>query len=769
MQDDQQPQDIKTALQDAKKRSQKKGREYAATLRTSNAALDATMDNEYDARVPGEVMGVDKEMAVWIARSTVGIFSKLVGKPLHLRNHTTPKEQAPYAATTRGTVISAAFGDAHLYCRVQDQLSRIVFKSDPAARDFFTASLSKTMAGILAPVDDRSPSVRKEQHRAIETGVRDLLDTMVRGLEYQRVLSLWGVLYSGSALDIQALTRDEVRVALAPTAAFGVDAPRRPENNDVGANLAWLLAGLTLQDAQYDETADNLLRRLAPYVIEAIRRVQGGSYKATLMVARWLLVKVVDEWLRRRNQEPPPPMPSQQTVSQQLTEQAQRMEEALRDAAKKSAQGQSTGDPQGDKQPPDAGAPPREGDPAPTDANGEGQGEGTPSPNAPARYDHRGGTPLPNVQATSAERMGAILDMLKRMDDAKVQEAKTLLDSMEALPAASVTERETRDAKRMADEAVQAQIKRDDVMDAEIAKSRQEMADIIDAAQRMMRQQVVQTAEQTARMGLQIDVKKETPTALRPYRLSESDLAQAQRLRRVFERVLSRRRTVLEDEGDVVDVEAVIRRKVSLHDHDAPVFGRELRGRGFELVLLVDLSGSMNGPRIQQTTRALATLTKALDFPFATFHVRGFAAPHDGALRVVHVPKGQYDLAPLVSGGTPLLPALMYAVNDLSTRPDVVRHLLVLTDGEPTVTRASRTERPKQSETVRIGEEIARARRMRIHVGGLAVETAPNTSTEWTRMFGREGVDWGRITSQNMHAELVATVERMFAAYLRSV
>jgi uncharacterized protein YegL len=739
------------------------------------ALVDAIIDKQYRKRNPGEVVGVASRSMVRISQNTVDIFSKIVGRKLYLKNRSAAPGSSPsdglnaltggnpHARNTaakgsnNGVVLEVSFDDPALYCRVQDQLSRIVFQTDPVARDYFVESFGSAVARTLMPINEHSSTRLKTQHGHLKTRLALLLQTMLRGLEYHRVLSLWGELYAGSAMDIRDMTKASIAKLLEPknAPAFAAPGAATPPasitSTDVCECLVWLFAGLS----PGDDGDTTLARRIAPAVAEAVRRVEGGSYKATLIVTRWLMVRIVDEYMKMLANEPPEPLPDEASTVDQRADAAARQAEEERQAAMR---GGSSPAPE----PPAAGAD------ADADADAGDKG-GTPEPQPPSQ--------APQSPRSVVERMEATKRMLGETTAGApnwMQEALSLLDASTAGAQEGAAAARARQSQKLAEDASATNIKMAGVMQAEIDDSKQIMQAILERAEAAMRQQVVEPEANTLLRGIRGKVTTHEVQAAAPPFMSESDRHAALRLRALFERVLCRRRTVLVEDGDQIDVGAVIERKTQRLT-DLPVFAQSVRGRGFEMILLLDLSGSMAGDRIAQVQRAVGMLLTALDFPFAKFQVLGFNQRATSAVLDLHrFPRRAVPLAPHVGGYTPLLPALMLAVNELNMRPGEERHLMVLTDGEPTTTFEARGDGlhgPKRlSEEMKVAAEINRARQRGINTTALALgDPTKAEKLQWSRMFGKEGQYWEAVTAHNLTTSMLRLVRSAFAKYIASL
>lgn len=138
---------------------------------------------------------------VAVAFKTVEMFEGLTGRKLWLKN-------GQQQARTNGNLIEVPFKHPEMYRLVEYQLAHILFKSDPDARAAFVKEYARH---VQATVLKHRP---KHDTRTAEA-IAPVMDLFVGTLEAERILSLWDLVYEGSATVIRQQRRD---VATAITA-----------------------------------------------------------------------------------------------------------------------------------------------------------------------------------------------------------------------------------------------------------------------------------------------------------------------------------------------------------------------------------------------------------------------------------------------------------------------------------------------------------------------------------------------------------------------
>jgi len=220
------------------------------------------------------------------AYKTVDIFAGIARRKLWLRSSETPG--------TDGNEICAPFFHSSFYRMVEIQLAHILFRSDPQAARVF----SETYADKVSEVGEKTGVALNREE------VERLLTQLVAQLERHRVVSLWEMLYAGSVEDIRRLDRE----------AVALEAERAHDG---------LLLYLACLNGDPDSVPPGELDHLAPYILEAFRKVRLRDASATLMVAKWLVLRLVDQLLAEAREEPKPSGSSGQPAAPPQRERAE--------------------------------------------------------------------------------------------------------------------------------------------------------------------------------------------------------------------------------------------------------------------------------------------------------------------------------------------------------------------------------------------------------------------------------------------------------------
>ena len=212
-----------------------------------------------------------------------------------------------------------------------------------------------------------------------------------------------------------------------------------------------------------------------------------------------------------------------------------------------------------------------------------------------------------------------------------------------------------------------------------------------------------------------------------------------------------------------------------LNNQPLVCYRRPQTGRGFRLVVLIDLSLSMQGYKFDQVERLFQVLQKSLDFPSVHMTALGFYSAEKGVVNIVRYERGVTGLFSAKSqpaGVTPLSHAIQVAGQTLAgCKHD--SYLFVLSDGKP-VFRLKR-----DSPTAFVGENVLinwtadavremHAKRVRTYcfmVGRHHGVDIPSAA-EMDKMFG-QGF-WRKLTEENLFRDSFAFVRTQFLKYLRT-
>lgn len=170
--------------------------------------------------------------------------------------------------------------------------------------------------------------------------------------------------------------------------------------------------------------------------------------------------------------------------------------------------------------------------------------------------------------------------------------------------------------------------------------------------------------------------------------LTPSDRKAVQYLRKAFNRVHGRTVRQLETQGLHIDMHAYIQGRLS--GRPEAVFRSDTRARGFDVVILVDLSTSMRNS-LSYVSRTCEILARALRLPSIRLQIFGFSGGVSNACgqvkifqcpRVSSMGSSSFDFEAVFGGSTPLHGALWHAYSNLSSSRSK-RQVLVITDGRP--------------------------------------------------------------------------------------
>lgn len=189
----------------------------------------------------------------------VDTFSGIVQRKLFLKHD----EDGP--ARTDGRCITVDLNGEDVYCKVEHELSHVLFQSDPIAKSKF---VEEYQGRILTFAEAQKVKLSKRV-------VADLLDFVINIIEDRRVDSLWATLYPGSA----ALQR-ELHFKIVQSFAER-------------AHDSFLLY-FACVEAEVP-TAPGPLDRFRPVFQEALAKVERKGFLATLALAKWVVTSLVNQ------------------------------------------------------------------------------------------------------------------------------------------------------------------------------------------------------------------------------------------------------------------------------------------------------------------------------------------------------------------------------------------------------------------------------------------------------------------------------------------
>lgn len=283
---------------------------------------------------------------------------------------------------------------------------------------------------------------------------------------------------------------------------------------------------------------------------------------------------------------------------------------------------------------------------------------------------------------------------------------------------------------------------------------------------------------------------------------SEEDKDHIDRMRAVFAKFIGKKITKLVDDGDEVDVQALIQYK--LDGQDDNIFENEGFTKGFAYLTLCDMSSSMDGLPFSAVCMGAEVLKEALDYPFVRGHLWGFrGAIGQGSTNYVtarekilsltkggevwvykyhkdcagYLAKGveargfyenHRDTIPVSCGGmTPTHTGIHIATKYLSASvpAGMDKKIFLLTDGNPTQFATGGASLPKEALQKFVRKEInnARSKNIQVYTVILGNEITEEAALE---MFGPQAF-WRRVPVAQVGQALLELVLKEFVRFLR--
>jgi hypothetical protein len=745
-----------------------------------------------------------------VAYKTVEMFSGITKRRLWL------KDAGDGNPTTDGNELRVPFSDPEFYRKAEHLLAHVLFRTDVKARDVFVKEYTDKVKDVAAK---QNVDIKPDQ---LKKAVRH----MVNVLEGQRVASLWGLLYPGSAQLMREMHRHEAE-------------PFVPEAHTNLLTFFTLLAnGIDVPPGDLD--------RFRPYMLESLKKVERRGFVATLATAKWLVTNIVSEILRQmRDMPPPPPHPSQgrdeddegeadggqqqpqdapSSFGMQKSDPNRGGQKQQGKPQKQQARGGSGGgsgsNPEDEEEGTDQSGDESDGDEG---ADGSGGGESPEQDQKDDGSDGEGGgsgedeeseepwrAPGAPPNASVKDRAEALKDAVNKiggMPD-KIQ------NQMDPVTDSKYSKRNDQQrAQDLANQALGLDVTKEDKLDDLLEGTEKDMQDLVEAAKAAMRQtphedewlqrdamakvvfkDVKRSDEAAARSAHHAErtrvrdryAKLAANTARNHYEQMEFDRLEdavhadqseaqtVQRLRALFYRVMGKRKATLADSGTEIDIPAYIAcRQSGIME---PCFKSEERGQGFKAMLLLDKSGSMMGDKDQQVERAARIISKALRFPFVDLQIWGFQSHEAGSIQVIRYEKNMefFNVSKASSGGmTPLHIAMRLGSRQMEKGTEK-KQLFVLTDGFPVHYRRDGRMFDTNQLMMFCREEVHSARQQGIGVTGILVGNGygPNIHYDMSPkqlkfMFGAPRF-WKTMAPGKLSQDLVKLVASSFVDYLKA-
>jgi len=297
-----------------------------------------------------------------------------------------------------------------------------------------------------------------------------------------------------------------------------------------------------------------------------------------------------------------------------------------------------------------------------------------------------------------------------------------------------------------------------------------------------------------------VEPKHISPNARIVIPLDEEE--QIDRMRSVFAKFIGKKISRLVDDGDEIDVQAMIQYRMD--GQDDAVFEDDGFDRGFSYLTLCDMSGSMTGNPFNYVCIGSEMLKRALDYPFVRGNLWGFRGAigkdfgvyptikekiaaltnggevwiykyHkdcDGYLATEVEAQGLYanqksTIPVSCDGMTPTHTGIHVAVKHLasSTPPGMKKRLFLLTDGNPTQFKVDGKDISREALMGFVRKEIeyARTKKVMIYTVILGNEI---TDADALEMFGPPSF-WRRVPAIEIGQALLEVVLREFVRFLR--
>jgi hypothetical protein len=566
------------------------------------------------------------------------------------------------AASTDGNEILVPLDDPFALLLVYHELAHVMYLSNLAARNLFVDEYVKKIVAVAT----------QQQVPLDEPRLRGMLLFLVGVLEDRRVDSLWGILFPGT----EKMKRERDAEVLTKTVPD-------PHQKLLMA-FAFVVLGAPLPPGQMD--------RFRPYFEEARRKVELRGYAATLAVAKWLVTMLVTEVIRDSRALPPPPP-----------------------QACPPAPDPDHGE--GDCPPPEgSGEAPEQGATAAPNGAGapEGDEDGGADPEAPPEPWQ---PPQDAPNTTPQERAVALQALVDQTGGEEWQP----LDDLAASKYPKRMEEEA--AKQMVAGVMRLDVNNQPQMAQGLKAGLADMEALIARAHQSVRAVIEGDAWLRKGAMARVVFKDVQPSdvAKAPPPLSSADRDTIRRLRALFNRVMGRVRSMMDDSGTEIDVPAYIQYRLT--GESTPCFRHELRGQGFKSLLLVDRSGSMAGWKAQQVERAARVVKRALDYPFVERMMWGFQSLGHGQLDLSRMAEGVETFETkksAVGGVTPLNVAVRVAARQLE-QGNEAKQLIVITDGMPVYTKRDGAEYNTLSLLLWTRDEIHKARQHGVNVTGVII------------------------------------------------
>ncbi len=251
-----------------------------------------------------------------------------------------------------------------------------------------------------------------------------------------------------------------------------------------------------------------------------------------------------------------------------------------------------------------------------------------------------------------------------------------------------------------------------------------------------------------------------------PAMLTRKDLLTAQRWQEHFARVIGLQTTQYVERGARLDARLYMRQRLS--GQRICCYRHETRGRGFRVVLLVDMSGSMADvfPAVE---RLAVMLQRSLDFPFVHIDVMGFNCTEYGEVTIFTYPEritGLVSPVSQVEGVTPLSHAIHVAGRKLAGTDDDC-HLFVLSDGYPLYFLANQREVDLEILVKWTAAEVRALLSYEVRTWCFMIGNWTAGASEMNQMFGESY--WRPVPENDVYAASFDFIQKQFMNFVRTM
>lgn len=673
------------------------------------------------------------------AYKLVETFGSITGRPLKLQDGPTP--------CVDGNLLVVPLQHPAAYKLLSHELAHVLFDTNVTAAMLFVDEYVRQVGALVV-----------KHELPFGTGHKAALTSLLQGtlnvLECRRVESLWGLIYSGDH-------------------TFGRDLAKEEATEKLSASHESFPTFLSIVEAAV-ETPVGRFTRFEPYCVEALKKVERRGQDATFVAAKWLVTQLVSELLQEKQ-------PFDELQGESLSDPENPEGTPL--------------DPPGNEDSDSDEDPPDDGMSMHSDAGGVSIGslesgsmeglipkgaknsgaKGNPASGEVEDGPGSGKWQPPKVEASQAERAKALSKLIE--DSKPTGEVKKSPDVQK-------TDTPSREAAKaaahLASEALKADVSKQESLTTALSASQTAMESRVDQAKTATRPSFDQGLDEhvKGRVPAKVvfrDIKSSDVLGITSDPLTPDDLLTIRKLRAMFSQVMGKKRSTLEQAGYQVDVQAAIARRVT--KLPIPVFRQEIRGRGFEALLLLDRTNSMRGDKQKQSERAARIISRALRYPFVRFDVWGFQSFANGQIDLTRFDSklDVFTTAKSPLGGlTPLHLAIRCGQEYLTKSGSGNKHMFAITDGLPVYYAKDGSELTPRQRLIQARDEVFEARKRGVSVTGAVIGEVTSGSLHFELgpkelgfIFGANRY-WSQLDPSVLSQSMVGLVSSSFVEFLQS-